>query len=77
MSVTGLAYGAQIAYVAAVAQELVGAQDMVLAYSLEMFMQGAGGLIGGPVAGLHHPTFDINPLITQNHNMHHVSYTIA
>ena len=51
MSVTGLAYGAQIAYVAAVAQELVGAQDMVLAYSLEMFMQGAGGLIGGPVAG--------------------------
>ena len=51
MSVTGLAYGAQIAYVAAVAQELVGAQDMVLAYSLEMFMQGAGALIGGPVAG--------------------------
>ena len=51
MAALGLTYGLQTSNILAVAQELVGAADMPIVYRFELFMQGAGGLIGGPIAG--------------------------
>ena len=51
MEALGLTYGFQTSNILAVAQELVGAADMPIVYGFQLFMQGAGGLIGGPIAG--------------------------
>ena len=51
MAALGVCYGAQLANVIAVAHELVGSQDMALAFGFELSMQGLGSLVGGPIAG--------------------------
>ena len=51
MAALGITYGLQVANILGVAQELVGAADMPIVLGFELFMQGAGGLIGGPIAG--------------------------
>ena len=49
MAALGLTYGLQTSNILAVAQELVGAADIPIVYGFELFMQGAGGLIGGSI----------------------------
>lgn len=51
MAALGITYGLQVANILGAAQELVGAADMPIVLGFELFMQGVGGLIGGPIAG--------------------------
>lgn len=58
MGLFGAFYGLQLANLISVANELVGSGDMNLVFVFELFMQGAGSLLGGFVASELFPTDD-------------------
>ena len=49
MAVIGLTYGFQVANLMGVANNIAGSEAMVLVFTLDLFLEGFGALIGSPI----------------------------